>query len=278
MKETKTPIPASVGILTLNCVKDLPRALSSVAAFEDKYICDGNSTDGTQAVAAKFGARVVKQVATDEPNQRITDFGAARTVCVNAARYPWYFRLDSDEYLSPEAIEEIREIVANPNPPYRVYKIPRKYVWRGKVIDDTTTYPNRQIRFFRRDAVEGYTKISHERIVMQPNEPVGILSGLMYVPLHDSYDEFGEHRLVRALAWDKLHYEQSMTLGTWAYALVHTTATLALFSLRLVRVRFISRGNKLPLSYELWRFRYLIATMWLATRVTFKKVFVRTSG
>src|SRR4051812_17912281 len=123
-------IPVSIGILTLNSAANLPRALDSVKDFSDVYICDGNSIDGTQEIARAHGARVVKQVETDEPNQRVTDFGAARTKCVKAAREQWYLRLDSDEYLSPEAVEEVRSIVANRNPLYRAYKIPRKYVWR----------------------------------------------------------------------------------------------------------------------------------------------------
>jgi glycosyltransferase involved in cell wall biosynthesis len=266
-------IKASVGILTLNSAKNIGRALESVADFDDMYICDGNSTDDTQELARSFGARVVKQVDTDEPNQRVTDFGAARTKCVNAAKYDWYFRLDSDEYLSPDAIEAVREIVASPNPPFRVYKINRKYVWRGNVIDDMITYPNRQIRFFRRDATEGYTKITHERLVVKPGENIGFMRGTMYVPMEDTAEEFDSFRLMRALDWDRRHYEHSMSLRKWFFAVLHTSATIALFSLRFLRVHLISRGNKLPVSYEIWRFKYLIMTTWLATKVTFARLF-----
>jgi glycosyltransferase involved in cell wall biosynthesis len=271
-------IRASVGILTLNSKDDLPRALKSVAAFSDKFICDGNSTDGTQDVARSLGARVTKQVETEEPMQRITDFGVARTTCVNKSLEQWHFRLDSDEFLSPEAVEEIRAIVANPNPPYRIYKIPRKYIWRGQIIDDTITYPNRQIRFFRRDAIGGYTKMTHERVVINPGEPVGVMKHVMYVPMFDTYEDFDGKRLKRALDWDERHYRNSITQRKWAYAVVHTCAQLALFTLRFLRVRLISRGNKLPVSYELWRFKYLILTTWLATRVMVSKLLGRVQN
>ncbi len=266
-------IRASIGILTLNSAHDLPRALESVAAFSDKFICDGNSTDGTQDIARAHGARITKQVETDEPHQKITDFGVARTTCVNASLEDWHFRLDSDEFLSPEAIEEIRAIVADPNPPYRIYKIPRKYIWQGKIIDDTITYPNRQIRLFRRDAIGGYTKMTHERVVIHPGEPVGIMKNVMYVPMFDTYQDFDGKRLQRALDWDRRHYHASITPRKWIYAVFHTSAQLVLFTIRFLRVRLISRGNKLPVSYELWRFKYLIVTTWLATRVMFLKLF-----
>lgn len=265
-------ILASVGILTLNSGKTLPRALQSVRDFADVYVCDGNSIDGTQEVARAHGARVVKQVDTDVPEQKVVDFGAARTKCLSAAQYDWYLRLDSDEYISPELVEEIRRIVENPHPPYFIYKIPRKYVWRGEIIDDTITYPNRQIRFFKRSATHGYTKIAHERIMVRSGEQVGLMRGTMLVPLPEGYDEFDRGRLSRALDWDCRHYEASMTFKSWLWAVIHTGATLTIFTLRCIRVRFISRGNKLPIWHELWRFKYLLATLWLATRITCRKL------
>jgi glycosyltransferase involved in cell wall biosynthesis len=270
MSESK--IPASVGILTLNSAKELPKTLASVAAFDDVFICDGNSTDGTQDIARAHGARVVKQVDTDEPHQKITDFGAARTKCISSSKHSWHVRVDSDEYLSPEVVEEIRNIVAQ-NPRTRIYKIPRKYVWRGNVINDTITYPNRQMRFYHLDAVTGYTKITHERLAVKAGEQIGILKEPMYVPMPDRFEDFETSRTDRALDWDRRHYEATITLSRWVRATFHTLATLALFSLRMIRVRIFSRGHKFPLSYELWRFRYLSRTLLLATRILLKKSF-----
>ena len=266
-------IRASVGILTLNCKDVLPRALESVKDLTDVFICDGNSTDGTLDVARQHGARIVKQFDTSEPNQKITDFGAARTKCVNASLEAWHLRLDSDEYISPDLAREIARIVSDPKSPARVYKVPRKYVWRGNIIDDTITYPNYQMRFFQRDAIEGYAKITHERVVVRPGERIERLpaGAVMYVPLPDTYEAFDANRLSRALEWDRRQYEKTLTPRKWAWALVHSMALLTLYTLRLVRVRVWSRGNKLPLSFELWRFKYLIAANALATPVLLKK-------
>lgn len=266
-------IKASVGILTLNSAKELPRTLESLSRFADVYICDGNSTDKTQEIALSYGARIVKQVNTDLPNQRITNFGEARTSCLQAGKYNWHVRVDSDEYLSSEVTEEIAKIVENPNPPYFVYKMPRKYVWRGKVIDDTITYPNRQIRFFHRKAVPRYEKITHERVFINPGFPVGLLKGIMYVPIADSYTAWDTRTTKRALDWDRRQYETHMTVSAWLKAVFHTFALLGLYTLREFRVRLISQGNKFPFSYEFWRFKYQILTLFLATKIVFKKIF-----
>ncbi len=277
MPQNGQKIKASVGILTLNNAKELPSTLKSLARFDDVYICDGNSTDETQEIARAFGARVTKQFDTDSPNQRITSFSDARTRCLNQSTYDWYARVDSDEYLSPEVVEEIAQIVTNPNPPYMVYKMPRKYVWRGKVIDDTITYPNRQIRFFNRHVIKNYTKITHEKVVIPIGTTVGLLKNPMYVPLADSFVEFDAQKTARALKWDKLQYEKYITFVEWARATVHTTALLILYTLREIRVRLISRGHKFHFAYEWWRFKYQILTWLLATKILFKKFLTRVS-
>src|SRR3989344_9448921 len=149
-------ILASVGILTLNSAAGLPKTLASVKAFDDIYICDGNSTDGTQEIALSHGARVTKQFDHDIPNSRLDSFGEARTRCFKMAKYDWYVRVDSDEELSLVVVEEIRKIVAESKPKFWLYKMPRKYTHHGKIIDRTITYPNRQIRFFNKKAVNGF--------------------------------------------------------------------------------------------------------------------------
>jgi (heptosyl)LPS beta-1,4-glucosyltransferase len=272
MASSKEKIKVSVGILTLNSAKELPKTLETLKRFDDVYICDGNSIDGTQDIARSFGARVTKQKETDEPNQRITNFGEARTTCLLAGKYDWHVRVDSDEYLSPEVVEEIAKIVDNPNPPHLIYKMPRKYVWRGNVIDDTITYPNRQIRFFNRKAVPRYTKITHEKVFINHGYDVGFLKGVMYVPLADTYAAWDTRTLKRALDWDRRQYEAFMTPYKWAEAVLHTGALLTLYVFRFLRVRLISRGNKFPISYELWRFKYQILALGLATKIFFGKL------
>jgi glycosyltransferase involved in cell wall biosynthesis len=266
-------IKASVGILTLNSEKELPRTLESLGRFEDVYICDGNSTDRTQDIARSYGARITKQFDTDEPNQRITSFGEARTRCLNQGKYEWHVRVDSDEYLSPEVVEEIAAIISSNNGEHLVYKMPRKYVWHNTVIDDTITYPNQQMRFFNRKAAPRFEKITHERLYVIPGTSIGFLQNPMLVPIADSYVEHDKQKTRRALNWDKLQYEKHMTLETWLGATMHTAALLTLYTLREIRVRFISKGNKFPFSYEWWRFKYQILTWLLATVTLFKKTF-----
>lgn len=263
-------IPVSVGILTLNAERFLSDALKSVAQFDDVYICDGNSTDGTRDIARAHGVRVERQFDTQEVNRSVTNFGEIFNRTMSFAKHEWYLRIDVDERITPKLAEEIREIATNPNPQPRVYKIPRLYVWRDKVIKDSITYPNNQVRFFHRDAVKGFEKITHERLVPKDREVVAVTKHPMLVHLLDEY--FTEARIMRALEWDRLQYEKYLTFGTWLHGLAHTIYVMLLFGVRFLRVHLLSHGHKLPFAYDWWRYRYMARANLLATRILLKKL------
>lgn len=179
-------IPCSVEILTLNSEKTLRRCLESVRDFEDIIVLDGNSTDTTKEIAAEYGARIISQTETAEKEVKISDFSAVRNKGIKEAKYPWFIYLDSDEYLSHDAVAEIREIVAlgNSNTHY-VYRLPRKCVVNGEVVERSSAYPNYQTRFFYIPATFGFIKKIHERVSVKEGHQIGVLRNPEYIPMDD---------------------------------------------------------------------------------------------
>jgi glycosyltransferase involved in cell wall biosynthesis len=55
------PTPLSVVVITLNAAAQLPDCLASVAFADEVLVVDSGSSDGTQEVAARYGARVLSQ-------------------------------------------------------------------------------------------------------------------------------------------------------------------------------------------------------------------------
>ena len=259
-------ISCSVEILTRNSEKTLERCLESVKDFAEILILDGNSTDRTLEIATRFGARIFKQYEMDEPNVAILDYSEVRNKGLRLAIYDWFMFIDSDEYLSKEAVEEIRGIVSNSNPSARVFWQPRKYVLNGKVIDCATTYPNRQIRLFKRSATDGFIKPVHEKIKVKAGVGVGTLKNFEYVPEGDL--EGLRKRWERYMIQELDAVKGAPRRKLLRYAIRHGGLFL-FYALRYFRGILFCRENRMPLSYEWARHSYSLRTIWALRKQLF---------
>ncbi len=195
-------IPCSVGILTLNSGKTLRRCLESVSHFAEIVICDGNSTDNTLEIARDYGCKVIKQYDSDRPNLScVRDKANVRNKTLRASLHDWHFYLDSDDALSPEAVEEIRGIVADTRLPHLIYRIPLRIIIDGKVVKHSSNYPYFQNRLFHRSAGAYFKGAVHERIVFDKEKyKIGTLRGY--------YDNHWTRELVKNIFQDLRTYAE----------------------------------------------------------------------
>jgi glycosyltransferase involved in cell wall biosynthesis len=135
----------SAYIITYNEQNKIAAAVNSVIAWADEVIvADSNSTDDTAKIAASLGARVIQV-----PFQ---GFGKLRNDTMAHCQYPWIFSLDSDERCTPEAKDEIMQIVrANAAGGPCAYFIPRRNFFLGQWIRYSGWYPDyRQPQLFKK--------------------------------------------------------------------------------------------------------------------------------
>lgn len=266
-KTLKTKIPCSVGILTFNSEKTLRRCLESVKDFAEIIICDGGSNDKTLEIAREYNCKIIFQDKKyKNPDHTINDFSGVRNQCLDTASYEWFLYVDSDEYLSNELVEEIREITQRDAPEFYIYFMPRKYVINNRIIDCATTYPNYQIRFFNKRAVEKFIKKVHEKINVKQGYLLGKLKNYEYIPLYEIKD------LLKR--WDyelKLETEinKNLSLKEWFFKIfIRRILVSGLYLLRLIKIFLFCGGNKMPLKYEVIRHWYHFKLVIL----TFKKI------
>lgn len=247
-------IPAAVAILTRNSAATLPRALESVREFAEIIVCDGGSTDGTLELARAAGARVIAQEPRFKDGAgRISDFAGVRNQTLAAASRPWFFFLDSDEYLAPAIVAEIGGIVSRGAP--AAYWVPRKYVVEGVVIACAATYPtNKQIRFFHKDAAATFIKTIHEKIELKKGARVLALANPMYVPMTN------DPRVLRE-KWDyyvSLECRRRAALGffAWLGVCAENAKISALYLFRFGKNLLFCRGPRLPWRLERERHVY----------------------
>jgi glycosyltransferase involved in cell wall biosynthesis len=172
--------PLSVVILVKNEEDRLPAALDSVAFADEVVVADTGSTDGTQDLARRAGARVV--------GIGWEGFVASRNRALAEARQDWVLVLDADERV-PEALRaEILAVLENDDPAVSGYRMPRLSYFLGRPVRHGTWYPDLKMRLGRRSrGLRSEGGRVHE--TLEVNGPVGRLRApLVHHPYRDLSD------------------------------------------------------------------------------------------
>jgi glycosyltransferase involved in cell wall biosynthesis len=156
------PLPESPGSVSLclivkNEADKLAPCLGSVAGLvQEMIVIDTGSTDGTQDVARRHGARVFDFAWID-------DFSAARNESIRHATCPWVLWLDADEWLDDDNRARLGALVAslsNENAAYvmKQLSIPTQGGGGRMAVD--------QVRLFRNDPAIRWCYRVHEQILL----------------------------------------------------------------------------------------------------------------
>ena len=94
-------LPITLLVIARNEAAAIGRCLDSVPFAAEKLVIDSGSTDGTQAIAVKHGARVVEH--------EWLGFGPQRNFASTQSQHDWILALDADEALSPELAREMQQ-------------------------------------------------------------------------------------------------------------------------------------------------------------------------
>ena len=155
-------VPLSVIIPIKNEAANLPRCLASVGWAGEIFVVDSQSTDGSQDIAAGYGARVVQ-----------FEFNGTWPKKKNWAlehlpfSYAWVLILDADEVLPPEAEPEIRIAIAEAGATAGFW-INRRFMFMGRWLRHAY-YPNWNLRLFRH-SLGRYEKLTEVETASGDNE------------------------------------------------------------------------------------------------------------
>ena len=126
-----------------NEASNIGRCLNSVPWVDETFVVDSQSADRTGEIAENLGAKVVQfHYEGGWPKKKNW---ALENLPFS---HEWVLILDADECLPPEAEEEIREIVQNPQDPNVGYWINRRYFFMGRPLRHAY-FPNWNLRLFK---------------------------------------------------------------------------------------------------------------------------------
>ncbi|MDR1269523.1 MAG: glycosyltransferase family 2 protein [Planctomycetaceae bacterium] len=173
MNDQYQPIPISVCVLAKNCETKIERCLKPLTAFDDVLVLDTGSTDRTLDIIASFSnVRVFYQ-------NGISNFGETRNFITEKAKYDWVLHIDSDEFITLEFLEEIRNLVLDAN---TVYSIHRRMFYRGYSLPP---FDAKSCRLYHRRTTSWTTRAVHEIIDVREGMTSRPIKAIIE---HHSYD------------------------------------------------------------------------------------------
>lgn len=186
--------PCSVLVLTRNEERDLPGCLASLRWSDDVIVLDSLSTDGTAAIAAAAGARVVARAFDNWASHQ--NWALANL----PFRHPWVFYIDADERVTPELAAAIGRVVRGQGAEV-AWMVNRRDFWRGtwlRHVQATAWYA----RLFRPAAIR-YERLVNPVTVI--DGPSGRLDGYLD---HFPFSKGLDHWLDRHNRYSRLEAEQ----------------------------------------------------------------------
>lgn len=164
-----------VFILTFNEELHIGRAIDSAKKLtDDIIIIDSFSTDKTIEIVKK---RSVKFVQNLWPGNHADQLNWAIKECSGTAS--WLMRLDADEYLSQELVDNIMNVLNN-DTTNKGFFLQRGHEFLGKKIKYGGSFPVSILRLWRNGYGNCENRLMDEHIVLKKGSVAGILDGYFW--------------------------------------------------------------------------------------------------
>ncbi len=173
-------LPISIFFITLNEADRLGEAIRAVQHLSDDIVVvDSGSTDGTQDIAEKLGARVIFN--------KWPGYGPQKRFAEEQCRHGWLLNIDADEVVTPALSREIEQLFAHGEPGIKAYGLPIVEIFPGEEEPHAWAYSLAPVRLYHRDAGRYSPSIVHDRVELNPGVQTKRLRGRVH------------HRSVRSL-------------------------------------------------------------------------------
>jgi glycosyltransferase involved in cell wall biosynthesis len=202
-KPVDDKLPLTVAIIALNAGAQIGPCLASVGFADEVLVVDSGSTDDTQEVSRRYGARL--------ETRDWLGFGRQKQHAVSIARNDWVLCLDADERVTEALACGIRAALGSRR--YHAYRMARRNRFLGRWLGHGEGYPDWSLRLFHRAHASWSNDEVHEAVLTTAE--VGRLDGDL---LHDSAEDVATY-MAKQNRYTTLHaealYRQGVRASYW---------------------------------------------------------------
>jgi glycosyltransferase involved in cell wall biosynthesis len=167
-----TRLQLSCFIITYNEASRIVKTIESVKDLvDDLVVVDSGSTDGTQDLVIRSGARLI--------SNSWPGYGPQKRFAEEQCRNDWVLNIDADEVMTANLAREIFQLFETGPPQLPAYRIYIKDVLPGDREPRLFARTFNVVRLYNRRIMRYSDSKTHDRVVSQGHE-VGQLSGLFY--------------------------------------------------------------------------------------------------
>lgn len=148
----------SAVIITFNEEANIGAALQSVAFADDVLVVDSGSTDATEAIVKKHGARFL--------SHRFEGYAAQKNWALDQCEHDWALILDADERITDPLQKEIQAVLQNPAD-FKAFSIGRNNYFMGRRVRYSGWQKDRVIRLIHREHARYAQTLVHEAMEVQ---------------------------------------------------------------------------------------------------------------
>jgi glycosyltransferase involved in cell wall biosynthesis len=167
-------------VVCFNEEDNIGDCLESLRWCDEIVVVDSYSTDRTIEICQRYTVRVIQRTWAGYRDQK--------AFAHSQATKDWVMLVDSDERVSPDLKDEIREALQNDGGRYAGYAVPRLVYYLKRWWRRGGWYPDYDIRLFLRKQATWSGKDPHEKILVD-----GRVRRLQHPLHHFSYRDIADH-------------------------------------------------------------------------------------
>jgi glycosyltransferase involved in cell wall biosynthesis len=208
----------SIIVITKNEAANIGACLDSVAFADEIVVVDDSSTDGTAAIAAAKGARVL--------DRKFDGFGAQKAFALSQAAGDWVLSIDADERATPALAAEIAKAMNDAS--VNGFELPRLSSFCDRQMRHSGWYPDYVLRLFRRgkarfSEARFSDDLVHERIICD-GKVERLRNDLLHAPvarLEDALSRMDRYSTAGAAMTvargKRVSFSSGITHGLWSF-------------------------------------------------------------